>query len=331
MKTAIVAIVMSFLITTVIGMPVIKYLAKLKFGQKILEIGPKWHMNKQYTPTMGGFIFIIAIGITNFLVSYIALNKSFDIKYIALFLFALAFGAIGFVDDYTKVAKKRNMGLTASQKLILQIAASIVFISVLRNIGLVTPNVYVPFLNVELPIPWVVFMVFAVFTVVGCTNAVNLTDGIDGLATSVTIPVALFFLLVSLKVDNYVVAIFAACLLGSLIGFLIFNYNPAKVFMGDTGSLFLGGSVVSMAFALDLPLILIPVGIIYIYEAISVILQVLYFKLTKGKRLFKMAPVHHHYEMKGYTEKQIGFMFTLITSVMCVICYKFGLSGYLLF
>lgn len=330
MKTAIVAIVMSFLISLVIGMPTIKYLAKLKFGQKILEIGPKWHMNKQYTPTMGGFIFIISIIITNLLLTY-SLVFMGEIKYVALLIFSLAFGLIGFLDDYTKVVKKRNLGLTAIQKLLLQIAASVLFISALRMWGLVTPNVYIPFANTEIPIPWILFLGFAVFTVVGCTNAVNLTDGIDGLASSVTIPVCVFFTLVALKVENYPVMIFSACLVGSLIGFLIFNYNPAKVFMGDTGSLFLGGAVVSMAFALDLPLILIPVGIIYIYEAASVVLQVTYFKMTKGKRLFKMAPVHHHYEMKGYTEKQIGAVFTLITVIMCVISYKFGLDMYLNF
>ncbi|MFI3227272.1 MAG: phospho-N-acetylmuramoyl-pentapeptide-transferase [Clostridia bacterium] len=330
MKTAVAAMVISFLIAVIIGMPIIKYLAKLKFGQKILEIGPKWHMNKQYTPTMGGIIFIISIIITNLLLTY-SLVFIGEIKYIALLIFSIAFGLIGFLDDYTKVVKKRNLGLTASQKLVLQIAASILFISALRIFGLVTPNVYIPFVNAEIPVPWILFLAFAVFVVVGCTNAVNLTDGIDGLATSVTIPVCIFFMLVAIRVENYPVMIFAGCLVGSLIGFLIFNYNPAKVFMGDTGSLFLGGAVVSMAFALDLPLILIPVGIIYIYEAISVILQVSYFKITGGKRLFKMAPVHHHYEMKGYTEKQIGAIFTLITIVMCVISYKFGLEMYLKF
>ena len=330
MKTAITAIIMSFLIATAIGMPVIKYLGKLKFGQKILEIGPKWHMNKQYTPTMGGFIFIISIGITNIFIAYDKV-LNFEIEYIALFLFALAFGAIGFVDDFTKVVKKRNLGLTAMQKLILQTLTSIIFVSALRNWGLISPNVYIPFINIEIPIIWVVFVIFAVITIVGTTNAVNLTDGIDGLATSVTIPVAIFFLVVALKKGNVPVLIFSASMLGSLLGFLIFNFNPAKVFMGDTGSLFLGGAVVSMALALDLPLILIPVGIIYIIEALSVILQVTYFKMSGGKRLFKMAPIHHHYEIKGFTEKQIGFIFTLITIIMCVFSYKFGLTNYFVY
>lgn len=327
MKTAVTAIVISFLIATAIGMPIIKYLQRLKFGQKILEIGPKWHLNKQYTPTMGGIIFIIAISITNIILSYKEIFLG-EIKYIALLLFSIAFGIIGFLDDFTKVVKKRNLGLTAKQKLILQVLVSVVFVSALRLWGLVSPNLYIPFLNITILIPWVIFLLFAVFVVVGATNAVNLTDGIDGLATSVTIPVTIFFLLVAINKENFAVIIFSASLLGSLIGFLIFNYNPAKVFMGDTGSLFLGGAVVSMALALDLPLVLVPVGIIYIYEAISVILQVIYFKITKGKRLFKMAPVHHHYEMKGYTEKQIGFMFTLITAIMCVLTYEFGMINY---
>ncbi|MFI3114527.1 MAG: phospho-N-acetylmuramoyl-pentapeptide-transferase [Clostridia bacterium] len=314
------AIIISFLIALIIGMPVIKYLAKLKFGQKILEIGPKWHMNKQYTPTMGGFIFIVAIIATSILLGYII-----NLEFLSMLLFALGFGVIGFIDDYTKVVKKQNEGLTPKQKLILQISLAVLFVSVLRYLNLISSNVYIPFFNVSIVIPWVIFLVFSVFVVVGCTNAVNLTDGIDGLASSVTIPVCIFFMLVSLNIGKTSIAVFSATLIGAVFGFLMFNKNPAKVFMGDTGSLFLGGAVVAMALALDLPLILIPVGIIYICEAVSVILQVGYFKISKGKRLFKMAPIHHHFEMCGFSEKKIVFIFTSITVIFCVIAYMWGI------
>lgn len=330
MNTAVLAIVSAFIFSVIIGMPIINYLGKLKFGQKILEIGPKWHMNKQYTPTMGGFIFIIPVIIVNVALAFnFILNGR--VEYILLLIFSLTFGVIGFIDDYTKVVKKRNMGLTAMQKLVLQVLASIVFMSALRIFGLVTPNVYIPFTNLEIPVPWIIFVSFGVVAIVGATNAVNLTDGVDGLATCVTIPVCAFFLLVALRVENYPVLIFSASLLGSLVAFLLFNFNPAKVFMGDTGSLFLGGAIISMALSLDIPVVLVFVGIIYIIEAMSVILQVLYFKATKGKRLFKMAPIHHHFEMCGLSEKQICFAFSLITIVMCYIVYNFGLVRYFMY
>lgn len=323
MNLAIVGVVLSFMIGVLIGKPLIKMLVKLKYGQKILEIGPKWHMNKQYTPTMGGVIFILPLIITNIYLAHIYLFEG-QFEYLSLLLFSLMFGLIGFIDDYTKVAKKQNMGLSALQKLILQILASIIFVTILRNFGIISSEIYIPFVDITLPLNWGVFLVFAVFVVVGTTNAVNLTDGVDGLATCVTIPVTIFFALVSFKAQNMVVFYFAISLLGGLLAFLVFNFNPAKVFMGDTGSLFLGGAVVSMALALNLSLILIPVGIIYITEAVSVILQVAYFKKTGGKRLFKMAPIHHHFEMVGMSEKQICLMFTLLTVLMCIISYKFG-------
>ncbi len=319
-------LVVSFLISVIIAMPTINHLRKLKFGQKILEEGPKWHLNKQYTPTMGGFIFIIPTVLVSVLISTIS-EPSSILHYIAIPAFSLIFGIIGFVDDYTKVAKKQNLGLTALQKLALQIVASLVFVIGLRNIGMIVPNIYVPFIDMQIEIPWIIFLLFASFVVVGTTNAVNLTDGIDGLATSVTIPVCIFFIFTAAAQGNTHVLVFAMALLGGLIGFLIFNFNPAKVFMGDTGSLFLGGAVVSMALALNIPLILIPVGIIYIIEALSVILQVTYFKATKGKRLFKMAPIHHHFEMLGMSEKQLCFTFTLVTALMCIVAYKFGLGA----
>ena len=312
-------------VSTLAGGPVIHFLRKLKFGQKILEIGPKWHLSKQYTPTMGGIIFIISISFTVILADYY-LNKSLDARNLAVLVFALTFSAIGFVDDFTKIRKKQNLGLTAIQKLLLQVSVAAVFVAVLRLFGYLTPNLYIPFYEITVPLPWGLFAPFAIFVIVGAVNSVNLTDGIDGLASSVTLVVALFFAAVSsfLKIPSLVV--FSLALAGALLGFLFYNFNPAKVFMGDTGALFLGGAVCGLAFACDMPLILVPVGIIYVVETLSDIFQVGYFKLSHGRRLFKMAPLHHHLEMCGWSEKKIVFVFTGVTAAFCIITY-FGLGA----
>ena len=239
----------------------------------------------------------------------------------SVLLLALAYALVGFVDDYAKIRKKQNAGLTAMQKLLLQVVVAAVFLSLLRLAGLLSSTLWIPGTSVTFEIPWILYLIFAIFVVVGCDNAVNLTDGIDGLAASVTVPVALFFMAVGFKQGNPGVVLFASALVGALVGFLLFNWNPARVFMGDTGSLFLGGAVAGLAFACDMPLILIPVGIIYICETLSVILQVGYFKLTHGKRIFKMTPIHHHFEMSGWGERKIVIVFTSITAVMCVLAW----------
>ncbi|MCX7615535.1 MAG: phospho-N-acetylmuramoyl-pentapeptide-transferase, partial [Clostridiales bacterium] len=315
---------LSLIISTVVGGPIIHFLRKLKFGQKILEIGPKWHLSKQYTPTMGGIIFILSITLTILFADFY-LNKSLDFRNIAVLVFALSFAAIGFVDDFTKIKKKQNLGLTAIQKLLLQVSVAAVFVAFLRLYGYLTPNLYIPFYGITVPMPWGLYAPFAVFVIIGAVNAVNLTDGIDGLASSVTLIVALFFAAVShfLKIPS--LTAFALALAGALFGFLFYNFNPAKVFMGDTGSLFLGGAVCGLAFACDMPLILVPIGIIYVAETVSDILQVGYFKLSHGKRLFKMAPLHHHFEMCGWSEKKIVFVFAIITAACCIVTYL-GLS-----
>ena len=233
-------------------------------------------------------------------------------------LFALVFGIIGYIDDYFKVKKHENTGLTAPQKFILQLAAAILFTVLMRNFGYLTPDLYIPFFNVTLSVPWPVYMVFAAFVMVGCVNAVNITDGIDGLASGVTMPVMLFFTAVACWWGHYELGIFSGALLGGLAGFLIYNFHPAKVFMGD---LFLGGAVCGLAFALDIPLVLILVGIIYIAETLSDIIQVGYFKLTHGKRIFRMAPLHHHLEMGGWSEVKLFCVFTGITLVMCALAF----------
>lgn len=320
-----ISFLVAFAASALIGRFLIPWLHALKAGQSIKEIGPVWHMAKQGTPTMGGIMFIAGIFIAILVTGW----KDFAqgrFGALFVFLFALVFGVIGFLDDFMKVKYHKNEGLTASQKFLLQLAAAIVFTVLLRYTGYLTPDLYIPFFNVSFQLPWAVYMVFAAFVIVATVNAVNLTDGVDGLATGVTLPVALFYLVVSLMWKVTDLSIFAAALVGGLCAFLIYNFHPAKVFMGDTGSLFLGGTVCGLAFALDIPLIIVLVGIIYLLETLSDIIQVTYFKLTHGKRIFRMAPLHHHFEMGGWSEEKLFTVFTLVTLVCCVLAY-FGVLG----
>ena len=312
--------IVSFLVSYVLGKVLIPWLVALKAGQTIKEIGPKWHMSKQGTPTMGGIMFIAGILIA---VLTAGLPDLLAGRFggLMVFLFALVFGGIGFFDDYMKVKYKKNEGLTAAQKFLLQLAAAILFIVLLRSLGYLTADLYIPFFNVTFQIPWVVYMAFAAFVIVGTVNSVNLTDGVDGLATGVTMPVAVFYVAVAAYWGYTELGVFAAALFGGLCAFLIYNFHPAKVFMGDTGSLFLGGAVAGLAFCLDIPLILILVGIIYIAETLSDIIQVTYFKLTHGKRIFRMAPLHHHFEMGGWSEEKLFFVFSGITVAACILAF----------
>lgn len=315
-------IVLSFgialLVTWLLGKVVIPWLHMLKAGQSIKEIGPKWHMYKQGTPTMGGLMFIPAI-LLALLVCSIPDFAAGRFGGLIVYLFALVFGAIGFVDDFMKVKYHKNEGLSAAQKFLLQLAAALLLILVLWRVGYLSQSLYIPFLNIFWKLPMPIYLLLAVFIIVGCVNSVNLTDGVDGLATGVTMPVALFFTIVAVLWGITEIGVLGAALLGGLAGFLIYNFHPAKVFMGDTGSLFLGGLVCGFAFALDIPLILILVGIIYICETLSDIIQVTYFKATHGKRIFKMAPLHHHLELCGWSEYRLFFVFTGITLVCCVL------------
>ena len=315
----------AFVISAAVGWLLIPALRALHAGQSIKEIGPNWHKNKEGTPTMGGIMFIAAV---------IAVVLAFGWRdmaegsWQALFVlaFSLVCGAIGFVDDFAKIRKHENTGLTAGWKFLLQLAAAIAFLALLRWSGHLTPNLYIPFVNLSLPLPWGVYLVFAAFVMVGCVNAVNITDGLDGLSSSVTIPVAVFFIAVTTLWGKGELTVFAAALLGGLLGFLVYNHYPAKVFMGDTGSLFVGGAVCGLAFATDMPLVLILVGIVYIAETLSDIIQVTYFKLTHGKRIFKMAPLHHHFEMCGWKEKKVVAVFSFVSAVFCVAGYL-GVMG----
>ena len=320
MMEIILAGVVSLAITLAAGKLLIPALIRLKAGQSIKEVGPTWHKGKQGTPTMGGLMFIIGIGIAILILGWRGmLERNFTHLYV--YVFALVFGVIGYIDDYFKVKKHENTGLTAPQKFLLQLAAAILFTVLMRNHGYLSNALYVPFFHVTFLIPWPLYMVFAAFVMVGTVNAVNITDGIDGLAAGVTMPVALFFTAAACFWARYELGVFAAALFGGLCAFLIYNFYPAKVFMGDTGSLFLGGAVCGLAFALDIPLILITVGVIYIAETLSDILQVGYFKLSHGKRIFRMAPLHHHLEMGGWSEVKLFCVFTGITAVTCVLSF----------
>ena len=316
----IITVVVSFLLSVLLGRVLIPALHALKAGQSIREIGPKWHNTKQGTPTMGGLMFIAAAVVCVVAGGWTAMLAG-TYEHLMVLGFSLVFGAIGFADDFVKVRMKRNLGLTALQKLILQLAVALAYLALLRWNGNLTGEIYIPFFNVSWQFNWVVYLLFATFVIVGCVNAVNLTDGVDGLASGVTLPVMVFFAVTAWCWGSETLALFPAALVGGLLGFLCYNFHPAKVFMGDTGSLFLGGAVCGMAFALDMPLILILVGIIYIIEALSDIIQVLYFKATHGKRIFRMAPFHHHLEMGGWSEIKIFSVFTGITVLMCVLAW----------
>lgn len=321
-----ISLVGGFVLSLVLGKFLIPALRALKAGQSIREVGPKWHNGKSGTPTMGGLMFIAA-SLLCIATGWRSMREG-NYAHLLVLALALAFGLIGFADDFIKVKKKRNLGLTGLQKLVLQIIAAAAFLYFLYRHGALSCDLYLPFKAAPITgIPKVVYLAFAVFVIVGCVNAVNLTDGIDGLASGVTMPVMLFFVLTSMLMKKMGLATFPAALLGGLGGFLVYNFYPAKVFMGDTGSLFLGGAVCGLAFALDMPLILLFVGLIYIIETLSDILQVCYFKLTHGKRIFKMAPIHHHFEMCGWSEKKIWGVFVGVTVAMCVLAW-FGVQAW---
>ena len=307
-----------------LGYLLLPVLRALKAGQSIRELGPTWHNNKAGTPMMGGLMFIgAAVLIT-------AVSIPFVKDYTALYVLGLSlcFGLIGFLDDFFKIKFKRNLGLTSIQKALLQMAVSAIYLYLLYKQGTLTTNLYIPFVAEPVKLHLLLYLPFAMFVMVGCVNAVNLTDGIDGLCGSVTIPVMVFFAAAAVAKGCMDLALLPACLVGGLVAYLFYNWHPAKVFMGDTGSLFLGGMVCALAFALDMPLILIPVGIVYIVETMSVILQVGYFKLTHGKRLFKMSPIHHHFEMCGWKEEKIVLVFTAIAAIMCIVAW-FGINAFI--
>ena len=324
------AIVIAAVITGLLGYFMVPFLHKIKFGQTIREVGPSWHKNKQGTPTMGGIMFIIGSSVAAVIcIAFLWLNGGAEtqlmlVKVIAGALMAVGFGIVGFLDDYISIKKHRNLGLTEIQKLILQfIIVGAYLLSVALAGG--TTETVIPFLG-SVDLGFFYYILAAVF-IVGMVNAVNFTDGIDGLNTSVTLVVALVFSVIAMLLNRVGLSLYAAAIVGAMIGFLFWNANPAKVFMGDTGSLFLGGAVCALAFGVDMPILLILIGIIYIVEILSVVLQVTYFKISHGKRIFKMAPIHHHFEMCGWNENKICFVFsgvTLFVGIIGVLLAVFG-------
>ena len=319
------ALALGFMVSTLVGAFLVPWLRKIKAGQMIKENGPTWHMSKSGTPTMGGIMFIAAIAAVCFTVGF-GLVLEGQWAHVFVLTFGLVFGAIGFLDDLEKLRHKANMGLSAKGKFLLQLSASICFLFLLRRFGYLHSHLYVPFANITVDVPEWFFYPFASFVIVGCVNAINITDGVDGLAGGTCTAVFIGFTAIawSWGAEYLSVGIFGAGMTGALLGFLVYNFNPAKVFMGDTGSLFLGGAISGLAFALDMPLILLPLCLMPALETLSDIIQVCYFKATHGKRIFKMAPFHHHLEMGGWSghkwkEKEIFTLFTGISLLMAVL------------
>lgn len=327
--TSVISAVVAFVVTAVLGYVVIPYLRKLKFGQTILDIGPNWHKEKQGTPTMGGVMIVAGflLGVAAaFGYSSIAGGRFFEelknnsrlVMFVAGILMALLMCAIGFMDDYIKVVKKRNLGLTARQKTFFQLLISAGYLLTLYFAGMHTTNI--PFVG-DIDITsglGLVFWPIALMFIYGFTNAVNLTDGIDGLASSVTLVVSCAFMMAAGLLNNFAFNTTSAALAGACVGFICWNAKPAKVFMGDTGSMFLGGMVVALSFGIGRPILLIFAGCVYLLEALSDVIQVAYYKKTK-KRIFKMAPLHHHFEMCGWSEQKIVFVFSFISLIGCFI------------
>ncbi len=319
----------AFAVTALAGPLFIPWLHKLKFGQEIREEGPAWHQKKSGTPTMGGIMFIAGIAVAVIAVTVVALmGNTFSAastgKLLLVFAIALGFGIVGFIDDYIKVVKKRNLGLTSLQKLLLQLAMTVIYVIISYLMGDAVREIAIPFTAFTLNLPMWLYIPFVMFVMVGTVNAVNLTDGLDGLASSVTLVVAVFFAVVGMMSEGAYISMLAAAVAGGMLGFLIYNHHPAKVFMGDTGSLFLGGVVVLMAIDTNLEIFLVIAGFVYFMETLSVIIQTSYFKYTKkkygeGRRVFKMTPIHHHFEMCEWNEKKIVAVFSLTTLVLCVI------------
>ncbi len=323
----------SFLITlaltVVILIKLIPYLKSKKIGQKILEIGPRWHKNKEGTPTMGGISFIIAslfAVVATIIIFYENFENKDLILLVNIFSFAILNALIGLIDDVAKMRKSKNEGLTPKVKFLFQSIAAILFLISLSVTYGINTSLYIPFVGLTVDLG-IFYYLLAYLLLCGIVNSVNLTDGLDGLASSVALTVGLFISFVAFSVINSTTAtVIGAILLGSTIGFLIFNLYPARIFMGDTGSLFLGAIVVSISFVINNPLLVLVYGFVFVIEALSDILQVGYFKLSHGKRIFKMAPLHHHFEKSGFSEMKIVTIFTLVNLAFCIIAY-FGLGN----
>lgn len=310
----ILAVIIAFVISAILCPIVIPFLHKLKFGQQVRDDGPQAHLKKQGTPTMGGLVILSSIIITSLL--YL---KDYP-KIIPVLFVTAGFGVIGFLDDYIKIVMKRSEGLNPGQKLAGQIIITGIFAYYIITSDEIGTLMLIPFTGQYLVMPVWLFVPALFFIVLGTDNGVNFTDGLDGLCTSVTILVATFFTIVAIG-ENSGISPITGAVVGSLLGFLLFNVYPARVFMGDTGSLALGGFVASSAFMMQMPLFIAVVGLIYLVEVLSVIIQVTYFKKTGGKRIFKMAPIHHHFELCGWSETRVVAVFSIITAILCLVAY----------
>lgn len=309
----IISIVMGIIFSVIFGKIYIPLLKRLHAGQSIREDGPKSHLIKSGTPTIGGVIFLTSVILTTLIAGNFKLS-------VGMIIFStLAFGVVGFIDDYIKVVKKRNLGLRAYQKLLLQIIVTVILLIYQYNSSEFNTDQYIPFLKDYVSFGWL-YIPFIIFVVVGTVNSVNLTDGLDGLSSSVTVITLAFFAIAAGKMNRAEISLFCVALMGALIGFLFYNKYPAKVFMGDTGSLALGGAISAIAVLLNIPLILPIAGGIYFIETLSVIIQVISFKTT-GKRVFLMSPLHHHFEHKGWHEKKVVFVFCAVQLILCIISY----------
>lgn len=321
--TFILAVLLSFAVTALLAKKFIPFLISRKLNQPIYEIGPRWHKSKAGTPTMGGIFFIAAIILTMGVLSFFAIDKEFLAPLWLTLGMAVLFAAVGFIDDYAKLIKKQNEGLKAYQKFILQSIVAAAYISAMCALGYMDTVVPIPFTEIELDLG-IAFYPLAILLIVGVDNSTNLTDGIDGLCATVTAVVAAFFALFGLPVIGLLhgeaITYLAGALFGGMLGFLVYNWNPARIFMGDTGSLFIGGMVMGLAFLCDQPLIIIVVGLIYLIETASVMLQVTSFKLFH-KRIFKMSPIHHHFEKCDWSERKIVTVFSSVTFVLCAITF----------
>ncbi len=314
----ILAIIISFAISALLCPIVIPFLHRLKFGQQVRDDGPQAHLKKQGTPTMGGLIILSSIIITSMF--YIPRYP----KIIPVLFVTVGFGIIGFLDDYIKIVMKRSEGLNPKQKLLGQIVITGIFAWYLMSSGEVGTDMLIPFTGgfdngffLDLG---VLFIPALFIIVLGTDNGVNFTDGLDGLCTSVTILIATFFTIVAIG-ENSGISPITGAVVGSLLGFLLFNVYPAKVFMGDTGSLALGGFVAASAYMMRMPIFIAIVGLVYLVEVLSVMIQVTYFKKTGGKRIFKMAPIHHHFELCGWSETRVVAVFSIITAILCLVAY----------
>ena len=318
-----IALISTFVLTAVCLRFLIPYLKSKKMGQKILEIGPRWHKSKEGTPTMGGLSFLFALTtVLAVMFGYLFFTGRKDglVFAVICLIFAVLNALIGMIDDRTKFAKNKNEGLLSWQKYLLQLCITVLFLAFSKHFGCIDTSLYIPFFKANIELGFAYYILAAVL-ITGVINSVNLADGIDGLASSETAVVAAFFSACAFLSASLPLGIMSGALLGACLGFLIYNFYPARVFMGDTGSLFLGALVTSMSFMISNPLIIAVCGFMYILEAISDILQVAYFKITKGKRLFKMAPIHHHFEKCGWSEIKIVSVFSLITLILCALSF----------